>query len=159
MSMLKIRNANKGDIETYFNWVNEDAVRKLSYNSKKISYLQHQEWFNKNLIDDNCFMYLFFINKEIGQVRIQKISKNNALISISVDKNFRGRGYGVQMLKKSIEIFHKAYPTIVINAYVKIENIASKNIFEKSGFKFMEELIYKNTNSFHYIYENKELRN
>ena len=150
--MLKIRKANIGDINTYFNWANEEEVRKLSFNSSKILYSEHQIWYKKNLLDNDCFMYLFFISTEIGQVRIQKIPTNGAIINISIDKNFRGMGYGVHMLKMSIELFRKTYPSIVINAYIKTENVASKIIFEKSGFKFRQELIYKNKKSYHYIY-------
>ena len=151
MLMLKIRNANIEDIETYFNWANENEVRKLSFNSETIPYTEHEIWFKNSLIDKNCFMYLFFTDTEIGQVRIQKISINNAIINISLDKNFRGRGYGVKMLNMSIDLFRKNFPEIIINAYIKKENIASKNIFENSGFKFQEELVYKNIKSYHYI--------
>lgn len=149
--MIKIRNANIEDIDTYFNWANEDAVRKLSFNSEIILYSEHEIWFNNCLKDKNCFMYLFFITTEIGQVRIQKIEADQSIISISIDENFRGRGYGVQMLNMSIESFRKYFPKSVISAYIKIENVASKNIFEKSGFKFKEALIYKNVNCYHYI--------
>ena len=149
--MLKMRNANIQDIETYFNWANDDEVRKLSFNSDIIPFGEHEVWFNNSLVNQECCMYLFYTYTEIGQVRIRKISTNNAVINISLDKNFRGRGYGDKMLKMSIDIFRKKFPKIIINAYVKTENIASKKIFEKSGFKFKEELIFKNINSYHYI--------
>ena len=96
-------------------------------------------------------MYIFLLNTEIGQVRIQKISNNDAIINISIDSNFRGMGYGVQMLNMSIEDFRNIYPKLIVNAYIKIENLASKNIFEKAGFKYKEELLYKNVKSYHYI--------
>jgi RimJ/RimL family protein N-acetyltransferase len=149
--VINIRNANIEDINTYFKWANEESVRKFSFNSEKIPYSEHQKWFNNCLIDKNCFMYLFFTTTEIGQVRIQKIKKNEAIISISIDEQFRGKGYGVHMLNMSIESFRKLHPETVISAYIKIENIASKNIFEKSGFKFKEELVYKNAKSYHHI--------
>lgn len=88
---------------------------------------------------------------DFGQVRIQKISNTDAVISISLDKSFRGKGLGIQMLMMSIELFRKSFPLIKINAYIKIENIASKNIFERSGFFFKEVLIYKTRKSYHYI--------
>ncbi len=148
--MIKLRLAELKDIDTYYKWVNEDSVRKLSFNTKKISYHEHQIWFKNKLNDQNCFMYVFYTHIEIGQVRIQKITNNDAIINISLDDKFRGRGYGVQMLNMSIQIFRKSFPTIVINAYIKIENIASKNIFEKSGFTLNDTLLYQNINSYHY---------
>jgi RimJ/RimL family protein N-acetyltransferase len=139
------------DMNTFFNWANEDSVRKLSFNSEKITYQDHQLWFEKQLNDENCFMYIFYTHIDIGQVRIQKVTNNDAIINISLDEKFRGKGYGVQMLTMSTEIFRKSFPNIIINAYIKTENIASKNVFEKSGFKFQDTLIYKNINSYHYI--------
>lgn len=149
--MIQIRNARIEDIDTYFNWANEEAVRKLSFNSVKIPYSEHEVWFKNCLVDKNCFMYLFFITTEIGQVRIQKLDADESIISISIDEKFRGKGYGVQMLNMSIESFRKISPKSVVSAYIKIENVASINIFEKSGFKLKEELIYKNVKSYHYI--------
>lgn len=149
--MIKIRRAEISDIDTYFKWANEDSVRKLSFNSEKISYDDHVKWFKNQLLNRDCFMFIFFSNIDFGQVRIQKISNIDAVISISLDKNFRGKGIGVQMLMMSIELFRKSFPLIIINAYIKIENGASKNIFEKAGFSLKEVLIYNSYKSFHYI--------
>jgi RimJ/RimL family protein N-acetyltransferase len=149
--VIKIRNANIEDIDTYFKWANEDTVRKLSFNSKQILYSEHQEWFNKCLTDENCFMYIFFISSEIGQVRIQKRKNDNSIISISIDEKYRGKGYGAHMLNMSIESYRKSFPKSKISAYIKVENVASKNIFEKSGFDFKEVLVYKNVKCYHYI--------
>jgi RimJ/RimL family protein N-acetyltransferase len=149
--VIKIRNARIEDIDTYFNWANEEVVRKLSFNSEKIPYSEHEGWFKNCLTDKNCFMYLFFITNEIGQVRIQKLDADESVISISIDEKYRGKGYGVQMLNMSIESFRKISPKSVISAYIKVENVSSKNIFEKSGFKFREELMYKDVKTYHYI--------
>lgn len=149
--MIKIRNTNIKDIDTYFIWANDDSVRELSFNSEKIPYQEHETWFNNKLNDNNCFMFIFSINIDIGQVRIQKVSNKDAIINISIDKKFRGKGYGIQMLKMSTDLFKNLFPEIIINAYIKIENFASKSIFEKSGFTLVESLIYKNINSYHYI--------
>ena len=149
--MIKLRVTELKDINTYFNWANDDSVRKLSFNSEKISFQEHVNWFTDHLKDKNCFMFIFSTNTDIGQVRIQKISNKDAIINISLDKNFRGKGYGVQMLKMTIELFRKSFPKIIINAYIKIENVASKGVFEKSGFTFQQLLIYNNIKSYHYI--------
>jgi RimJ/RimL family protein N-acetyltransferase len=146
-----MRKAVLNDINTYFNWANEDSVRKLSFNSEKIAFQDHQVWFENRLKDENCFMYVFYTHVDIGQVRIQKITNKDAIINISLDKKFRGKGYGVKMLNMSIEVFRKTYPSLFINAYVKTENIASKNIFEKAGFTLNTTLIYKNIYSYHFI--------
>jgi RimJ/RimL family protein N-acetyltransferase len=150
--VINIRKADISDIDTYFKWANEESVRILSFNSEKISYEEHIKWFNNQLLDENCFMFIFSSIIDFGQVRIHKISNNDAVISISIDENFRGKGFGVQMLMMSIELFRKSFPLVIINAYIKVENIASKIIFEKSGFSFKEVLIDKTSKSYHLIH-------
>lgn len=149
--MINFRLAEPTDIKSYFNWANDDSVRNVSFNSEKITYQDHQVWFEKQLNDENCFMYVFYSHIDIGQVRIQKITDNDAIINISLDEKFRGKGYGVQMLTMSTELFRESFPNIIINAYIKVENIASKIVFEKSKFKLKDTLIYKNIKSYHYI--------
>lgn len=148
---LKARKANICDIQTYFNWSNEETVRKLSFNSEKIKFEDHEIWFKNQLNDQDCIMYIFYLNIDIGQVRFQKISNTDAIINVSIDKDFRGKGFGVKMINKSIVMFRESFPEIIINAYVKIENKASKIVFEKSGFKLLGSILYNNVKSYHFI--------
>ena len=87
----------------------------------------------------------------MGQVRIQKTDEFNAIISISVDSKFRGLGYGSIILKLSSIDFLKSQTKILINAFIKEENVASKIIFEKAGFTFLELVNYQNFKSYHYV--------
>ena len=91
------------------------------------------------------------MNIDIGQVRFQKTSNTDAIINVSIDNDFRGKGFGVKMLNKSIAMFRESFPEIIINAYVKIENKASKIVFEKSGFKLLGSILYNNVKSYHFI--------
>lgn len=153
MSKLIIRRAEINDITKYYEWVNDPYVRKYSFNSNLVTWEQHEKWFTSKISDPN---FTFFIldnlnNESIGQVRFQKIDDSNFLISISVASEYRGSGYGEKILKLSCDHFKLEHKSINIHAYIKIENVGSKIIFEKTGFVFKEQVIYNNNNSFHFI--------
>lgn len=153
MEQVFFRKANINDAECYYYWLNDSKVREQSFNFAFVSWEQHYNWFHEKIIDPNYSFYLFqTINKKlIGQVRLEKIENLNAIIGVSVSNEFRGLGYGSIILKMACIDYLKYHPNFIINAYIKIDNISSKNIFKKSGFMFIENLIYKNYNSYHYI--------
>lgn len=150
--MLKFRNAKIDDLMLYFDWANDENVRKQSFNSEKINFEIHKKWFESKIQDKNCLM-LIFINKEgspIGQVRIHKENNTDALIGISISDIHRGKGYSVEMLKSSSNYFLQMNPNFSINAFIKQNNLTSKIAFEKADFKFIGMQIYQNHNSYHF---------
>ena len=69
-------------------------LEKLLKEKKKISYIEHEKWFNKKLNNQNSIMYIFCIKKKfVGQVRFDKV-KNKNFISYSVDKEYRRKVTG-----------------------------------------------------------------
>ena len=47
--------------------------------------------------------------------------------------------------------FFKLNNSFIINAYIKNNNISSKIIFEKAGFRFLENILFNNFNTDHYV--------
>ncbi|MDA8849255.1 GNAT family N-acetyltransferase [Flavobacteriaceae bacterium] len=153
--MIEFREVNINDINIFFNWINDPLVRSLSFNSEKVSLKVHEKWFLNKINDSNCIMLLFFkANDPIGQVRIEKETLNQAVISISISNENRSKGYSVYMLKKASKYFHSKNPKFIINAYIKNNNLKSINSFEKASFKFQNEINYKGHESLNYILEN-----
>jgi RimJ/RimL family protein N-acetyltransferase len=151
--MLSYRKATKNDALLYFNWVNDSNVRKLSFNSSEIDLDGHMKWFKTRIEDLNCTM-LVFQNEEklnIGQIRIQKETDSEALIGISIAKEHRGNGYSSEMLKMTSDSFFENNRDYRINAFINISNLNSKYAFEKAGFEFEKELMFKNNKSLLYI--------
>ena len=151
--MLSYRKAQIEDLQFYFNWVNDPIVREQSYNSDIINFSNHSKWFKKNINDSSCLMLVFKneANNIIGQLRIQKQCKNESIIGISIDSNYRGKGYANEILVKGTDYFLLENPNFIINAFIKEKNLSSKQAFEKAKFKFKERVNYENSNSFHYI--------
>lgn len=157
--MIKFREANIDDINTYFIWVNDPLVRSISYKTNNVTLSEHKRWFKSKIKDKNSLMLLFEIsNKPIGQVRFDKEDINHYVINISISSEFRGNGYGSQILKLASNYFHSLKPGKAINAYIKISNIVSIKSFEKALFKFNKKLQYKGNESFNYILKNENTR-
>ncbi len=150
--MLTFRKAVLADVKLYFDWANDSSVRAQSYSSNAIDFENHKKWFETKLEDDSC-MLLLFQNEEksnIGQIRIQKENVKEALIGISIAAEHRGKGLAKKMLLLASDYFLENNKGYLINAYIKKQNISSKQAFEKAGFEFDNIINYENCNSFHF---------
>ncbi len=148
-SGLKMHSATIQDVDLYFEWANDEIVRKNSYQQEKVVYENHVNWFNNKLNSKDCYFYLFTDtnNTPVGQVRIDK-SNNEVIIGISIDKSFRGQRLGDKMLIQSCNDYLKIHPKEEIVAYIKVENQSSYNIFKKAGFQLQGEVEISNTKSY-----------
>lgn len=132
--MLSFRKATEEDILLYFEWANNTNVRENSINKSKINFDEHVKWFKSKLGTPNTIMLVFLeTNMEIGQLRIE-IEENEAIINYSVDKKFRGRGFGTQMLTESYKYFRNLQLDLPLIGLVKPENTASVAALRKAGF-------------------------
>lgn len=156
---INFRRANENDMIVYFNWANDIIVRENSYQTAPISLESHKNWFLNKIIDPSCLMLIFenHIGTPIGQVRIQTLSDNIAVIGISNDAYHRGKGYASKMILMASNEFLKENPHIIISAYIKLENKASEKAFIKAGYELESVLDYNSIPSYHYIkkYENR----
>ena len=125
-------------------------MRANSYSTEKIDFDSHSKWFTKKLNDPNCYLYVFEQNENllVGQVRIEKQPDHKrAVIGISIDKNFRNRGLSLKLLDEAVTNFLLENNDFSIDAYIKRSNAKSVNAFLSAGFKFIENLQYKDTES------------
>jgi RimJ/RimL family protein N-acetyltransferase len=153
MENLLIRKATLADMEIYFKWLNDSDVRSSSFSSDEVSWNTHNEWFSNKINDPNFVFYIFQNQQKefVGQVRFQRIVQTlESIISISLDANFRSKGYGSSLIKKACTKFFSSYPNFQIIAFIKLENYPSVKIFEKAGFELVDTLEYKNNKCFRY---------
>ena len=70
----------------------------------------------------------------VGQIRFD-IEENKAKISYSLDANYRGKGLGRFLLKGGMKKVKEDLPAVEqIIGYVKSDNHASVNVFQKLNF-------------------------
>jgi UDP-2,4-diacetamido-2,4,6-trideoxy-beta-L-altropyranose hydrolase len=136
---IKLRRAQENDCELLWKWANDPDNRAVSFSSAPIPWEDHTHWFNSKLNSANCMMYIATMNDRtpLGQIRYD-IKQENALISISIDKKFRSKGYGVVLIRKTSQILFNESNVRRVHAYVKQDNNASANVFTKTGFKKLE---------------------
>ena len=138
-AMLSLRPVREDDCRLIWQWANEPELRAMSFLSEAIPWEDHVKWFRSKLADRNCiFRVAELAGQPVGQVRFD-CEANRATISIGLDKAFRGRGLGSQLIRlASRELFGKTDAT-VIHAYIKPENAASVGAFTGAGFSHRRE--------------------
>lgn len=133
---LSLRSVLEQDCEVIWKWANDAEARAVSFYPEFIPWDDHIRWFRSKLNDPKCFFYLVINQKGtlIGQVRIEK-NKDEVVISVSIDKVFRGCGYGSVVIGMASQMFFRACDESFISAYIKQGNKASECAFIKAGFK------------------------
>ena len=135
---LEIRNANIKDVDLLFRWSNDELVRKQSFVSNAIPYEGHCNWYNAKLEDENSIMFILEINAiPAGVVRFD-LNEESATIGISIDENFRGKGFGQTFIELGVNEYFIENELPVL-ASIKKDNIASIKSFVKAGFTFFRE--------------------
>jgi RimJ/RimL family protein N-acetyltransferase len=139
MDEYKLVEATKGDCQLLYRWTNEVEVRRNSFNTNKVSYEDHINWFMNKLNSKDTFIYIFKNKKEsIGVIRLEKLECKSMLINYSIDSNYRSQGYATKLLQL-IKIKFKDYTLV---GEVKKNNIGSIKAFQKAGYFMKEELEY-----------------
>lgn len=132
---LEIRCASIQDMTTYFHWANESETRKNSLDPTPIAWLQHQAWFSDRINDPKFVFYIFCVNQiPVGQVRFE-VKEGEAMLSYSVDAEFRGMGLGVEIINRAIIKLTAINQASTVRGVIKNDNYASLATFEKIGFK------------------------
>lgn len=144
-----LRPAATSDVRMFFDWANEPAVRKNSFNTAEIVWENHVKWFHKVLSDDDTKIFVLMVNENpVGQVRLAR-EEHRWLISYSIAVECRGQGYGkllLQMMEK--EMSNNGYKGKELLAEIKSDNIASQRILNGRGYH--EEVDNQHENSFSY---------
>lgn len=140
--MISCRRAQASDVDLYFRWANDPAVREHSFQRQEISHDTHVQWFTNKLGDQDAVLLVCHLNETpFGQVRFDVDENGIAWIGYSIDAQYRGRGLSAPMLQSAIrELFELKGDGIKIRALVKPGNIASAKAFEKIGFRRMADV-------------------
>ncbi|MGM0509042.1 MAG: UDP-2,4-diacetamido-2,4,6-trideoxy-beta-L-altropyranose hydrolase [Fusobacteriota bacterium] len=143
---FKLRDVKKDDIKNIFKLSNKDYVRKYSINKNKISWENHQNWFEGILEDPNIIFYIIENDNEdfLGQIRF-KLEKNKAEISLSFTEKLKGKGLSTFLLKRALDKLKSEKKEVnKIIAFIDIKNKASKKLFENSDFICQDKTLQKN---------------
>jgi len=149
---LHIRELRESDCEQLWEWANDPDVRAVSFSLEPISWEKHVEWFQLKLNEPNCVFQIATTGREIpaGQIRYD-LDGDHAVVSISLDREFRGKGYGSLLIWHSAqELFH-TMPVTTIHAYVKQGNEASVRAFQKAGYRKLGQTTIRDQEAVHLV--------
>ncbi|ATG91328.1 UDP-2,4-diacetamido-2,4,6-trideoxy-beta-L-altropyranose hydrolase [Methylomonas koyamae] len=133
---LQVRLAAPSDCEQVFGWRNDENTRKFFFNNELVAWERHREWFSAKLAAADCVLLIGQdADDAIGVLRYD-IRQRVATVSIYLDPQKHGLGYGSALLAAG-ELWLKQHRPLVteLKAEVVSENIASKRAFVKAGFE------------------------
>ena len=157
MSAPSLRHVLEGDCKFVFELSNSPEVRSISFSKDPIPWETHLQWFNRILQDKNSAFYIAegCDGNPIGQIRFKK-DLNEAVVSVSLVKGVRGKGYGSRIIAQGTEALFRSSAVNVVHAYVKKENPSSVKSFEKSGFtEAAKDRYSEENNSLHFMRKRK----
>lgn len=139
MSKINIRKAIDEDVHDLYQWRNDELTRTMSRNNKKISFPDHQKWFNDTLANNSRIIYIAEIDSfSIGVVRFDKIKKSLYEVNIDINPKSRGKNFGMKVTALGILELEKDKNAKAIFSTVKKVNIPSLKLFERLGFRMTE---------------------
>lgn len=142
---LALRAAVDGDCRLLFDWANDPETRRMSFSERPIAWEEHRRWFAERLRDPRCLLYILCVSDgtPIGLVRFDVDQRREAVLSLVVAPERRGRGHGAAAIRLATQESRRARGVTVVRAYVRPENRASVLAFEKAGYHGPERVDYR----------------
>lgn len=132
---LTLRRAMPEDDRLLWEWVNDPAVRASAFSTDPVPWEGHQGWFARRLADRDCviFIGLDVGGVPIGQVRFEGAAET-ATVDVSVAPEQRGKGCAPRLLRLAAAALFDDPRWQTVQAWIKPENLASRQAFERAGF-------------------------
>lgn len=144
MMKLNLRPVEKEDYETILEWRNDPDVRINSLTQHVISIDENTLYWNEFLDNrKNYASVIVYDAEDIGILKLKYLDDTTSEVDIFLSKNYRNKGLGPQILMIAKENgIEKGIKKLV--AKIKYDNMASRKVFEKSGFN--PNMIYYEAN-------------
>lgn len=128
--------AKDSDCLLVYEWANDLETRQQSFTTEKITLETHKKWFENCMRrTDRILLICYHKNVPIGQFRIDNTGEKEVTISYSIAKDYRKRGYGIEMIREGERFIRLNMPQVcLIKAEIKTENTASRNVLRDNGY-------------------------
>jgi UDP-2,4-diacetamido-2,4,6-trideoxy-beta-L-altropyranose hydrolase len=133
---ISLRKITENDKKLLFDWANDVETRKNSFNSSPIPWSVHEQWFEDRMHSEGTRIYVAHDEQgnDLGQIRFEK-HQDHAVVGLSIDNAFRGKGLGTVLLDKGCEaIFAEWQDIAFVRGKVKRGNEGSSRIWIKANF-------------------------
>lgn len=150
---MKVRKATKDDSRPVWLIRNHPTLRSLFFNTSVIDFKDHDKWFQNTYFKDKKDNHCFILEQDrsvIGYCRLDYDKEAGYyIISIAIAPGNQGRGLGQFLFSKVLLDFRTGAD---IRAEMKKNNRPSINLFERNGFKIINE----NENNYYLKYYAKK---
>jgi UDP-2,4-diacetamido-2,4,6-trideoxy-beta-L-altropyranose hydrolase len=132
---INLRQADKLDEKSLFEWRNHSKIRAVSFNKNEITWEQHHDWFSASLLNSNRLLLIGECkNKSVGVVRFD-LQNDSAEISIYLVQENENNGLGLPLIRSAEKWICKHRSGIKkLNANVLESNKLSQGFFIKAGY-------------------------
>jgi RimJ/RimL family protein N-acetyltransferase len=135
MLTTTIRRATPADAALLWQWRNDPVARNNSFNTDAIPWEQHEKWFNQRVTADDTRIYLLEDKgTSVAQIRYERREGVAHIGGISVPAPHRGKGYGREVVKRTLSQACADLGVEKVIAIVKTANHASLRTFLSVGF-------------------------
>ena len=133
-----IRAASDDDSFDVYLWRNNLVSRAMSVSTDKVSWLDHNNWFNASIANKKKFLYIGTAGDlKVGVSRFDVNEMvNKAEVSINLNPRARGRNLSHDFLWTSMRRFFQDFSTVQLVATIRQDNVASLKCFTSCGFIF-----------------------
>jgi spore coat polysaccharide biosynthesis protein SpsF len=133
---MVLRAAASDDARLLFEWFNDADVRAMSFTSAEVNWPRHLAWLQNQLAAKSSARLWIADTADgqpLGQIRFDG-DGGQAILSVSIDRHFRGQGYGSRLIAEGCRRVFRNAAVERIMAYVKPENLASQSALARAGF-------------------------
>lgn len=138
---MRIRKASFADEAMLLEWANDPVTRANAFSGSQITSQAHKQWLLSRLNNGTaCRMYIVETaeGEALGQVRFE-LSEAAWVVDYSLSPVFRGRGLGRRLLEVALSHLRSEEVDAVVFGEVKVNNFASRKVFESLGFSVLSE--------------------
>jgi pseudaminic acid synthase len=156
MNIIEVKNTEE-DAKIIFDWRNDETTRLMSFNTDLKIWKNFIEEFKNNYFS-NILPPLFALynNEKIALIGFVDDNLNKEhIINININPNYRNKGFGKEILLKSLDYIRLNYKNHHNNiiAHIKEKNIPSNKIFQKCNFILRKNYIKNSEVIYEYIYK------
>jgi len=142
MDAINLQKYSSNDFSTYFSLVKEDSVMRY-VSGHGLTMLQAKEKFDTILAINTknpiigYFKIINIENEFIGDAKLEWNKEDDTLLEIGyiLKEIYWGKGYGTLICKKLLNLADQLFPHVDIIGIIDPENIPSRKLLEKNGFK------------------------
>ncbi len=139
---MSFRDAKADDAWLYFHWANDPEALRQSIDGHVITWNEHEAWFERRIADSVLLIAQDEVGIAAGQIRFQPRGERWR-VNYYLAPEFRGVGLGAKMLSAAIAELRRRKPGARLTAEVKPDNVASRKVFARLGFKEVSSTMYE----------------